>query len=81
MWVQQLWICNSINNWSVCTLESTCKRKGDRMTKITFTFDTGGKSVCGMDNKPDSCLVCSELSNCILDNAYEKLSEIRNKKG
>jgi len=44
---------------------------------IEITVELGGKSVCGMDEKPESCLDCSELPNCVLDNFYETLAPIR----
>jgi len=41
--------------------------------EVCFTFLLGGNSVCGMEEKPDSCTDCSELSNCVLDMFYEEL--------
>lgn len=44
---------------------------------ITITIELGGKPVCGMEGKPESCLDCSELPNCVLDNFYETTALIR----
>lgn len=44
---------------------------------VKVRVELGGKSVCGMEGKPDSCLECSELSNCVLDNFYQIVAPIR----
>jgi hypothetical protein len=46
---------------------------------IEVTVELGGRSVCGMEDKPDSCLDCSELPNCVLDNFYATIAPIKEK--
>lgn len=44
---------------------------------VTVQVSLCGKSVCGQEQRPDSCLKCSELPNCVLDLFYEKVSKIQ----
>jgi hypothetical protein len=47
---------------------------------VSIVVDLGGNAVCGDPSKPDSCLACSGLSRCVLDNFNENVSRIRDKK-
>lgn len=39
--------------------------------EVTFTFHLGGNSVCGQEDKPDSCLECDKLTSCVMDMFHE----------
>ena len=43
--------------------------------KVNFTFLLGGKSVCGQENKPDNCLDCDKLTNCVMDMFHESVGK------
>ena len=45
------------------------------MNEVTFTFFLGGNSVCGQEDKPDSCLNCDKLTSCVMDVFYEALEK------
>ena len=48
--------------------------------KITITISLTGKNECGNDDRPESCLVCSELPNCVLDTFYDAVNKMENSK-
>lgn len=54
---------------------------GDLMDdKVTITISLTGKNECGNDDRPESCLDCSELPNCVLDTFYDAVNKMENSK-
>jgi hypothetical protein len=41
---------------------------------VYFRFALSGKSICGDEQKPESCRDCTDLSNCAIEMFYDALS-------
>ena len=39
--------------------------------EITITFSLSGRSECGDDDKPESCLDCNDLHECVMNTFYD----------
>jgi hypothetical protein len=43
--------------------------------KVTFTFNLGGKSECGLEDKPDHCTDYNDLNECVMAMFYDGIGK------
>ena len=62
-----------------CSTDWSCFGVVLNMTndKITITFSLSGRSECGDKDKPESCLDCSDLHECVMNTFYDAVSNLK----